>query len=427
MRRTAFKVARNVAWLGFGEVALKGGLFGAGVVVARGLGPTGMGAFTVAYAAALVLMQVLAGGQVEVLIRETARCPEHGRALFVLARSHQWRLAALVIPVAVAGAALVPRPELRWTLLAFIPYAFLRRWLITAGAVFKGLDRMDVEVRGRALELVVALPCLALVSASRWPVWGAGLAFSAGGLAGAAWITTRMRRLPLSLSVTPLSRALLVKEGTPFLVNSMVGQLLMRSDSILLASLGIPAAGIGLYGVASAPAQGLNAASQVIAVASYPTLARGAAAGSLRPRHVLLLLAAGAVLGTGLGTLLFVLREPIVHLFFGAGFAASADLLAVLAWGLPGACTTMLAGAVLASTRRQRWALANGSAMLLASVSANLMVIPRWGVTGCAAVTVCVLSTTALVHTILAVVAVHKGVPAGAEEPPFVPVGEGQD
>ncbi len=426
MSRTAFRLARNVAWLGVGEIALKGGLFSAGVVVARGLGPEGMGAFTVAYGAALVLMQVLAGGQVEVLIRETARDPEHGRALFLLARSHQWRLDALVIPLAIAGAALVPRPELRWTLLAFIPYSFLRRCLITAGAVFKGLDRMDVEVRGRALELVVALPCLALVSANRWPVWGTGLAFSAGGVAGLVWISSRLRRLALS-APAPLRRAALAREGMPFLGMTIVQQLLMRSDSFLLASLGIPPAAIGRYGVAGAPAQGLTAASQVFAVASYPTLARGAATGSLRPRVVLLLAAAGATLGTLLATLLYSLRGPIVRIFFGSSFAASADLLAVLAWGLPGACTSMLAGAVLASTRRQRWPLVSQSVLLLASVIANLLVIPRWGVAGCAAVTVAVLSATALSHTTLAVVAVRKGLPAGPDEPPYLAVAEGQD
>jgi O-antigen/teichoic acid export membrane protein len=426
LSRPAFRVARNVAWLGFGEIALKGALFSAGVVVARGLGPEGMGAFTVAYGAALVLMQVLAGGQVEVLIRETARSPEHGRGLFLLARSYQIRLAALVIPLAAVGAALVPRPALRWTLLAFIPYAFLRRWLITGGAVFKGLDRMDVEVRGRVLELVVALPCLVLVSAKGWPVWGTGLAFSAGGLAGVAWISARLRTLPLS-ATAPLPRSVLVREGLPFLGLTMISQLVGRSDSFLLASLGIPAADIGRYGVAGAPAQGLNAASQVIAVATYPTLARAAAAGTLRRRTVLALAAAGLALGGVLGAALYSLREPIVRVFFGAGFTGSAGLLAVLAWGLPGACTSMLAGAVLASTRRQRWPLVSQSIVLLASVTANLLVIPRWGVAGCAVVTVATLSTTALVHTVLALFAVSLPPPAGAWEAPQLPGGDGQD
>jgi O-antigen/teichoic acid export membrane protein len=410
----AARVARNVAWLGLGEVALKGGLFGAGVVVARGLGPSGMGAFTVAYAAALVLMQVLAGGQVEVLIRETARYPEHGRDLFLLARSYQWRIAAMVVPLAAAGALLVSRLELRWTLVAFIPYAFLRRWLITAGAVFKGLDRMDVEVLGRALELAIALPCLALVSASRWPVWATGIAFSLGGLGAVIWITIRLRQLPLGTGAVPVSRSMLVGEGRPFLANSMVGQLVMRSDSFLLAALGIPASGIGHYGVGAAPAQGLGATSQVIAVATYPSLSRAAAAGTLRPRPVLLLAAAGLLLGAALASLLFLLREPIVNVFFGTGFADSTRLLAVLAWGLPGACTAMLTGAVLAATRRQRWALVSQSVMLMLTLTAYLLVIPHWGVAGCAVVSVASVSSIGLINVVLALAATRRGEPVAA-------------
>jgi O-antigen/teichoic acid export membrane protein len=426
LRPALFRVGRNLLWLGFGEVALKGALFGAGVVVARGLGPEGMGAFTVAYGAALVLMQVLASGQVEVLIRETARSPEHGRALFLLARSHQWRVAAVVLPLAVVGAVLVPRPDLRWSLLAFVPYAFLRRWLITGGAVFKGLDRMDVEVRGRILELVVALPFLVVVSSAKWPVWWTGLAFSAGGVAGVAWITMHLRRLPLT-SAPPLPRAALAREGAPFLGVSIVNQLLMRADSFLLASLGVPAAQIGRYGVAGAPAQGLNAASQMIAVSAYPTLARSAANATLRPRFVLLLAAGGATLGTMLGSVLFVLRRPVIAVFFGPEYATSADLLGVLAWVLPGGCTSMMAGAVLASLRRQRWPLVSQSIMLVLSVTANLLVIPRYGIAGCAVVALCLVSTSAVTHTTMAVIAARLGLPAGGGEPAFEGLPEGQD
>jgi O-antigen/teichoic acid export membrane protein len=425
LRPTAVRVARNVAWLGFGEVALKGALFFAGVVVARGLGPEGMGVFTVAYAAALVLMQVLAGGQVEVLIRETARYPEHCRTLFVLARSHQLRLAVLVLPVAAIGAALVPRPALRWSLLAFIPYAFSRCWLITTGALFKGLDRMDVEVCGRALELLVALPLLTVVSLRHLPVWCTGVAFSVGGLAGLAWMVTRLHRLPQSAGA-PLSRSTLVTEGLPFLGNTILGQLVMRSDNFLLASLGTPPATIGHYGVGSAPAQGLAAAAQVVAVASYPTLARWAAAGRLRPRVVLLLAAAGASLGTALGSLLFVLREPIVRIFFGPSFADSTRLLAVLAWGLPGSCTSTLAGSVIAAMRRQRWSLVSQSTLLLLSVTANLVAIPRYGAVGCAAVTVGVATLAAFAQTGIAFGAAWHGPTVTADERAYLALSEGQ-
>lgn len=424
MSGAAARVARNVAWLGAGEVALKGALFVAGVTVARGFGPAGMGAFTVAYGAALVLMQLIAGGQVEVLIREVARRPDDGRSLFLRSRSHQNRVAALAVPLAIAGALLVPAPALRWTLLAFVPYAWLRRWLITAGAVFKGLDRMDVEVRARLLELLVALPCLVVVATSEAPVWATGLAFSAGAVAGVVWITSRLRSLPAS-DAAELSREHLVREGMPFLGLAMLYQLVARADSFLLASLGVPQAAIGHYGVGTAPVQGLGATSQVLAAASYPSLARAAAAGTLRPRLVLALTAAGATLGTALGVALYAVHEPLVRVVFGPEFLPAAPLLAVLAWGLPATCMSMLAGTVLAAARRQSWPLVSQSVLLAASVTANLAVIPRWGVAGCAVVVVAAYSTTALVNTTLAVIAARRNMPAPAEAPPIGTVPEG--
>jgi len=424
LRPAAARVARNVAWLGAGEVALKGALFGAGVLVARGFGPAGMGVFTVAYGAALVLMQLLSGGQVEVLIRETARRPGDGRALLVSAHAHQHRIAAVALPAAVALALLVPAADLRWALLAFAPYSFLRRWLITAGAVFKGMDRMDVEVRARSLELAVTLPCLALLAYAGAPVWCSGLAFTAGGVAGVAWIALRVRELP-PCDAAMLSRARLAREGAPFLGLTMLHQLVARADSFLLAGLGVSRADIGRYGVATAPVQGLGATSQVLAVASYPTLARWAAQGRLRARWVLAIAGTGAALGTCLGVALYAVREPLIRIVFGPEFAGSAPLLAVLAWMLPATCTSMLAGTVLAATRRQHWPLASQSVLLVVSVCANLYAVPRWGVRGSAVVALALAATGALVATTLAVIAARAARRAAVEAAPIGAVAEG--
>ena len=427
MRTAAARLARNVAWLGTGELALKGALFAAGVLVARGFGPPGMGVFTVSYGAALVALQLLAGGQVEVLIRETARRPGDGRALHAHALWLQRRIAAAVVPLAVAGALLVPAPELRRALLAFLPYACLRCRLITAGAVFKGLDRMDVEVRARALELGVTLPCLAVAALAALPVWATGLAFSAGGAAGLAWIAWQLRLLPPG-ERAETSRSVLRREAVPFLGLSVVHQLAVRVDSFLLAGLGVLQSEIGRYGAGGAPVQGVSGAAQVLAVAGYPSLARAAAGGTLRPRLALAVAAGGAALGCGLAVVLFAARDPLVRIVFGPAFAGSAALLGVLAWCLPGACVSMLTGTVLAATRRQHWPLASQSALVLLSVGANLWAIPRWGVRGCAAVAVMAATLAAVAGTVLAVVAAAQGSPpAQREAAPLAAVAERVD
>ncbi len=179
------RVLRNAAWLGLGEVGVKGGLLLAVMLVARAMGPGGVGTFTIAYSAALIAVLVGALGQQEVLIREVARSPQTARGMLAASRRIQFRQARWVLPVAVLGVLMVPESGLRFTLLAFIPYAFLRTATVTGGAAFKGLDRMDVETRARGLEAVVALALIGVVAVLRWPVWTTGAAFSSA--PGSAW------------------------------------------------------------------------------------------------------------------------------------------------------------------------------------------------------------------------------------------------
>ncbi len=391
-------VARNVVWLATGELFLKGGLFAAGVLVARGLGPAAMGAFTVGYGAALVFMLLLAAGQIEVVIREVARRPAEAWALSRLARRWQEKVALVAIPLAVVGVALVRESSLRWSLLAFMPYAWLRCGLVTAGAAFKGLDRMEVEVKGRGIELALALALLAPLALLAAPEWTVGLAFSAGAAAGFAFVLGRLHRLPREDGPS-FSQGSLAREGLSFLGLSLTFQLLIRVDTFLLAALGIPQARIGLYGVASAPVWGLLGLAQLMGLAVYPTLARLGARGELHPVRILGLASGGVLLGVALAGGLTLVKVPLVRIVFGAQYIDAASFMGVLAWALPGACGCMLLGSAVAAAGRQAWNLNVQVALVVLAGVANLVAIPRWGLLGCAVV-VPFVQTLGLVSTL---------------------------
>jgi O-antigen/teichoic acid export membrane protein len=387
VRDVAARLARNVVWLGTGEVLLKGALFTAGVVVARGLGPAAMGAFTVAYGAAVVLTLVLAAGQPEVLIRETARSPETASLLNAISGVWRRHLAIVVLPVTAIGGMLVADRVLRWVLLAFIPYAWLRSALISVGASFKGLDRMEVEVEGRAVELGVALLLLVSFAGVAAPVWTTGVAFSAGAASGLVVVRRQLRGLPCAEN-TPVTRTFLAREGAIFLFLGLSVQASLRIDTFMLAGFGVAKEEIGRYGVAGALVWGLLGASQLLAVAMYPTISKAAASGNLRLTRVLGIALGGAVLGTMLAALLTAFRGPIVRLVFGPQYAASERLVGVLAWALPSACVAMMLGVVVAACGRQGWSLVNQCVVVAASAAGNFLAIPRWGTAGCAAIAV---------------------------------------
>lgn len=422
MLRDAALVARNVAWLGAGEVGVKLGVMAAALIVARGMGAGGMGTFTVAYGAALVGTVVLALGQVEVLVRETAARPGEARGLLAAARRLQGRAALWLVPALAAGALLVDEAELRWTLATFLIYGLLRARLVTLGAAFKGLDRMDVEVKARGLEVGVALPLVAVAAGAGLGPWATGAAFSLGAGCGLVWLRGRVTqlgtweeegRLPAPTEGTerpPWPRAAgsprveavpgtgeeeaagraarLLREGWPFLGLALLLQLVLRGDVFLLEALGQGREEIGVYGAAVTVVWGVLAVPQLLALAVYPALSRRAALGGRPARAGLGAAALGLAVGGIAAGALWLAREPLVRLAFGAEYAPAAPLLGTLAWALPGACTAMVLGTVLAAWHRQRLNLVLHTVALVAALAGNLYWIPLLGAPGAARVAV---------------------------------------
>lgn len=401
-------VRRNLAWLAGGEVAIKGGLLLAGVVVARGGGPAAMGVFTVAFGAALVAAQLLAAGQPEVVIREVARRRGRGvRPLLAAAQRVQRRMVPWGVPLLLGGAAVVGwrSAELRWALLAFLPYAVVRARLVVATAAFKGRDRMDVEVMARGVELAVALALLGVATLVGMPPWAPGLAFSAGVMAGGTRVRLLLRRE--NEEEVGLDETVLWREGLPFLGLAVATQLLVRADSFIQAGFGVPAELVGQYGVAQAAVWSLVAVSQLLALAGYPSVSRATAEGRLGPRHAVALALVGFVLGGAFAMALWFVKKPLIELVFGAAYGEATQLVGVLLWLLPGACAATLEGVVLAATGRQAWSLMSQAGLVVLVVAGNFLAVPRWGVWGSAAV-------AAASHTVSGCVVAALGMAAAA-------------
>jgi len=405
------RVLRNAAWLGLGEVVVKSGLLLAAILVAHTSGPSGMGTFTVAYSAALIAVLVGAHGQQEVLIREVARSPGAAHGLLGDSRLIQIRSARWLLPVAVVGALLVPEGSLRFTLLAFLPYAALRTATVTYGAAFKGFDRMDVETRARGLETAVAVTLIGVIAVLRWPVWTTGAAFSLGAGLGLIWIRGREGELGLGESV--LGPSALLSEGLPFMALAVVSQLIANADRFLLELLGVARAEIGYWGTAGIIVWAMAALPQLISVALYPSFSRRAETGGSPRRAGLLAGLGGAVFGVVCAGGLWILADPLVRIAFGTDFAPAVPLLQRLSLALPGAFAMTVMGSVYAAWRRQRRVLWILGGALLGSLTLNVMWIPSMGVSAPATVAPLVYTLTAAA---MALGIVGEGVGTGKAE-----------
>ncbi len=411
--RSWLRIARNVLWLGLGEAGSKGALLAAGIIVARGLGPEGMGVFTVAFGAAMVLQQLLAAGQPEVTIREVARTGAVSPGLIDESRAVQERIAVLSVPLLAVAVLAVARGAMLWSVLAFVPYAWAKARAGTLGAVFKGLDRMDRDTAGRVVEMAAMLPLLAVIALAGLPVWSVGPAFAAGAAASVVWYRRQLRRRE-DEDAPGCSRSFLFRQGLPFTGGSLAMQLLVRSAAFLLAALGVGEAAIGRFGVAHAITWGGLALAQLIAVALYPTVSRLTAAGGFGVGRVALLGGAGTSMGIALAGLLWLVREPLVAVAFGARFADSAQLVGILVWALPGLATSMLLGISLAARGIQIRGTVIQAVTVVVLVVADLLVIPSYGTVGAAVVQTAAhtLSAATLVVVSLVAARTRAGAPA---------------
>jgi O-antigen/teichoic acid export membrane protein len=380
------RVTRNLSWLFLGQVLSRALLVVLVAVVARGMGAASVGVLTVALGVVMVAVPLFALGQVEVLIRETAQAPQRARGLLAAARRDQYRFIRWLFPPLLLAVLLLPDPALRWTLLALAPYALLRVEGVTRSALFTGLDRMEVATQARSIELAVAVALVAVCTFAGAPLPSIGLGLSAGGAAGVAWFVVRQRHLPRDEEEAVLPS--LLRQSLPFFGQGVALQLLLRTDTFLLAAFGVSKEEIGYYGVAAAVVWGLLAVPQLLAIALYPTFSRQAL-GDREPLAAALL-AAGLGLAIGLAGALgvWLLRRPLVDLLFGAGFAAALPLLGRLLWALPAAGASMVVGVVTAAWRRQHLGLVVLAATLALSVVLNLLWVPTRGALGAAAAAV---------------------------------------
>lgn len=399
-------IVRNLSWLVIGEVVVRGATVALMAFVARGMGAAAVGVLTVAFGALQVVIPLASLGQVEVLIREIARTPERALELRRAARRRQMAvLSACAVPLLAAAVWVSSLPDLRWTLLCLAPYLVFRVDSRTGGAAFKGLDRMEVETVARVGEMLVSLGLVALAALVDAPVWAAALGISAGGAVGAVQVLRRERQLATAGPGDPganRSDRRLITLGLPFVAISVAYQLLLRGDSILLAGLGVPAETIGLYGAATAITWGLLAASQMIALALYPTLSRRAGAGRAPIRSALLAGIGGAGLGLALAAMVWLLREPLITWVYGAEFAPSARLLGLLVWALPTASASMVLGVVIAAWHRQTLGFLVTAGAAGALFLLDLAWVPSRGVAGAAWAAVLVHAGTALAHGMVA-------------------------
>ncbi|MDP8922942.1 MAG: oligosaccharide flippase family protein, partial [Chloroflexota bacterium] len=390
------RVAKNSAFPMASSLLNKGIDIAFALVMFRILQAEGVGAYTFAGVLVGYLDTLVGFGLVTLITREVAR--DHalaGRYLgsTLVVRLGLWLGSAAITALLVgplAGALDIDGP-LALTLWLLVLGLLPGIVSSTVSALFLAHEQMEYPavVTVATTLLKVALGLGALLAG--WGYVGlAGVSVAINLVTMLVLVGLYARTIGLPAPVVDLRfgvRALDV--AFPLMINSFLNALFFKVDAILLKPLAGDLA-LGWYSTAYKFIDGLQVIPSSFVLAVFPLLSRHAhgdparlAAVVTTALKVLLVLAFPIAVGTT------ILADSIILLFAGAGYLPqSSTALQVLIWYLPLSFVNGLTQYVLIALNRTRTITLGFAVGLAFNLTANLLLIPRYGYLGASAVTI---------------------------------------
>ena len=385
-------VSYNAWLLGVGTIAARVAMFGLGIVLARFLGPEGYGTYSLALAIGFVLQPIADLGLTPYLARETARSRAATEAALPTIMAAKTAMIGLTYVVTlVITAVFVDDSELLAVIAVLVFSVLIDGYSGLGFAYFQGREVMAFEAKLTAtMAIVRALGSIALAVAFErlepvvaWTLLtallqaGLTLRRLGGAIDGRHPLRPRRRSAPVHWR-SVAAMGLMAIFVTAYL----------RIDSVLLGVL-VDEAAVGIYAAAYTLMMGAQIAPTMLATALTPVFARtherdpGQFERSWHDGvQGALLIALPVALVTSL------LAGPIIARFYGAEFAESAEVLAIIIWICPLGALSLVAQAVLRGARREALLTSVSGACAVLNLLANLWAIPRYGVLGASWVTV---------------------------------------
>lgn len=179
----------------------------------------------------------------------------------------------------------------------------------------------------------------------------------------------------------------LVRSALPFAVMGVLVTLYFRVDVVMLSMMRGDRE-VGWYSAGYSVSETCLLFSSAINTAVFPAFSRMAQETSTAMRNAYVLaFKTLMVVGLPMAVCTMLSSRKIILLLFGPAFEQAAPALQVLVWAAIVMFFNSLMGFVLYAIRQERFVVGVTVAKLLFNVTANLLVIPRYGYLGAAATT----------------------------------------
>ena len=398
---TERRIARNALVRTVGEVIAKVASLLFFVTMARELGREGFGAFMFALGLTGALLIGAGFGTDELTAREVAR--DHSRAGRYLSNVSALKTASAVVLLALAvlisqlgDFTADARAAVVIVGFGVAVEAIARTWYM----IFQAHERLDLISLSIVIQRTLTAVAGIIVLRSGGGVVAASVVFAIGAVCGLAVSELTVRRLiPRRPRPQPRTWPRLVKTAFPIGVAFLLFILLMRLDVTLLSFI----AGeeeVGLYAAAYRLVESTQFVAWSLSAAMMPWLAR-TAAGGLTRGYELALKAMNAVL-LPLSLVFVLFAKPLIDLLYGAAYEPAVLPLQLL--GLTSALYGMqnLASTTLIARNSPGTFGRLVGVVVVLNLSANLIVIPRYGADGAAAVALGSAAVLAVASVLLA-------------------------
>jgi len=387
------RAGRNVAFKFVGETAARALMLVYFLLMARLLGEREFGVYSYLASVCSMLVFIADPGLHTWLVRSVSQRREDPGV--VLGRVLPVKVAASVLYVStlavffVAGTGSVAASAAVWV--PAVVVALLTGWHEYLWSVCSAVERMDVEAQLKFLNKLAVLAAGLPVLVARRSLALTLLAMGAASAVTLVFGFARTARLVPGIRVSWSSGSwrAVVSAALPLALNAVFLGLFFRVDMVVLAWAGVDVAEIGRYGASMRMVDTAGIVPFLIMSGVFPILA-GLHAGDPaklaetygRLFKVLL------VMGLGMCAATTVLADKLLHALFGVGYVSAAPTLAVLVWVVLFMYLDYLTLNMLIATERSADAAISTGVCVPVSLGLNLLLIPRYGITGAAAAAV---------------------------------------
>lgn len=355
-----------------------------GVFIARRFGPEMFGIYSVALSVGVFLAIVIDSGFGTLLQREAVRVtPDLG---FEGAKLHGYAIgqALLAIVGLIALVLFFPLPFHRPTLLAVIcafGVAVIGQFFL---AILRGQGRLARDALWQLVNRCLSALCVMLVlwcgASQPWEV----LAAQCVGGAVFAFYLIRMQRVRPILPV-PLK---VYKAMLPVVWLNLVTVIYSRADMVVIKLMDAPRPDIGYYGVAYRMVELILLLAAPVGLMLFRRFRLHDSGTAFSLLQILKPAGVAGSIGLIMLGMCAAFGELVIGLAFGEGYSPAALFLVVLAVALVFALANGVLFQAALAFGMERWCAIGATIAALVNVTANLLLVPRYGVLAAAWITV---------------------------------------